>query len=446
MSGKEEGSVPAPAGTVAEDYASKVTHLIRTLSDAGDALEALSAGEIDAVLDPKTSTPILLGRAQQVLTRSEARFRDLITRAPSIVCEMEPDGTVILMNAAVRSILGWDPRALEGQNFWELLIDAGDRSLAYEMQRTIRRRDVTGYELPMKHAAGGRAWVAWNSANRYDADGALESVVLFGVDVTARREADETNRRLGVAEIARGKAEAANKAKMEFLAVMSHELRTPLNAIGGYAQLIEFGIRGPVTEEQVEDLQRIRRSQAHLLGLINDIMNFVRLETGRVTFQNGMHKVRSLLDTIDALTAPQVAANGLTYDASECDGTLEAWGDRDKLQQVLINLVSNAIKFTPSGGRIEVKCRTEDGSVLIDVCDTGTGIPAAKLAEIFDPFVQVNPKYTRPQDGVGLGLAISRDLARGMGGDLTAQSVEGEGSTFTLRLASQPVVTATEAA
>ena len=430
-------SVRTPAEEPVEDYTSKVARLIRTLADADFALTELSAGEIDAVINPKTAAPILLGRAQKELTRSEARFRDLITRAPSIVCEMHPDGTVILMNAAVKSILGWDPRAIEGQNFWKLLIDARNMSTAYEMQRVLRRRDVTAYELPMKHVKDEQRWVAWNSANRYGAGGALESIVLFGVDVTARRETEETNRRLGVAELARSKAEAANKAKMEFLAVMSHELRTPLNAIGGYAQLLEIGIRGPVTREQVEDLQRIRRSQAHLLGLINDIMNFVRLETGRVTYQNGMHKVRSLLDTIDALTAPQVAANGLTYSALHCDDSLEVWGDRDKIQQILINLVSNAIKFTPAGGSIELECRRDAAWVVIDVTDTGKGIPAAKLAEIFDPFVQVNPKYTRPQDGVGLGLAISRDLARGMGGDITAESVEGKGSTFTLRLASR---------
>jgi signal transduction histidine kinase len=311
---------------------------------------------------------------------------------------------------------------------------SGYREMVRRFSETLVRRDVTGYEIPMRTREGHVRWFAWNSANRYDDAGALQSIVLFGIDVTDRKEADARNRMLADAEVARAKAEAANKAKMEFLAVMSHELRTPLNAIGGYAELIELGIKGPVTPAQVEDLQRIRRSQAHLLGLINDIMNFVRLETGRVVFHNSRHYVRDLLDTIEALTRPQMRMKGIEMGEPICDETLEVWGDRDKIQQILINLVSNSIKFTTPGGRITVRCEASDANVLMHVEDTGRGIPQEKLVEIFDPFVQVNPQLSRSQDGVGLGLAISRDLARGMGGDLTATSEEGRGSTFTLCL------------
>ena len=417
-----------------EAYRQKVSGLVKILSEANRELAALTADQVDAVLDPATSAPMLLIRAQEELTRSEARYRELITRAPSIVCEMDSAGVISLVNDAVRTTLGWVPHALEGENFWDKLVPAQHRALAFEMLRTLRRRDVTGYELPMRHATAGDRWIAWNSANRYQADGALDSIVLFGVDVTARRDADDKSRQLADAELAKSKAEAANRAKMEFLAVMSHELRTPLNAIGGYAQLMEIGIRGPVTSEQVEDLQRIRRSQAHLLGLINDIMNFVRLETGRVSFRNGAQRVRSLLDAIETVTAPQIRANNLTYVVEPCDEELEAWGDRDKIHQILINLVSNAIKFTPAGGRISVSCERNGPDIVMAIADTGKGIPAEKLAEIFDPFVQVDSRFSRPQDGVGLGLAISRELARGMGGDLTAESEEGVGSTFTLRL------------
>jgi PAS domain S-box-containing protein len=423
------------AATVSpEEYRKHVASLIQRLSEADGALSALTEGQVDAVLDPTTAAPILLSRAREVLTQSEARYRDLITRAPSIVCELSPGGTVSLINDTVRAMLGWEPAALEGKNMWRLLVHEGDRPQVEEFRRAMRSRNVTGYELPMRHRDGRSRWVAWNSANRYSADGVLQSLVLFGIDVTDRREAEENNRRLTEAELARTRAEAANKAKMEFLAVMSHELRTPLNAIGGYAQLLEMGIKGPVSSGQVEDLQRIRRSQAHLLGLINDIMNFVRLETGRVVFHSGLHPVKELLENIEALTAPQIRANGLQYLVTPCDPSLSVWGDRDKIQQILINLVSNSIKFTASGGVIEVKCEASDGHVVFNISDTGKGIPKNKLAEIFDPFVQVNPKFSRSQDGVGLGLAISRDLARGMGGDLTAESAEGVGSTFTLRL------------
>ncbi|MGH7678992.1 MAG: sensor histidine kinase, partial [Gemmatimonadaceae bacterium] len=317
-----------------ESYREHVAQLIRRLSEADGALSALMAGEVDAVLDPTSAAPILLSRAQEVLTRSEARYRDLITRAPSIVCELGVTGTVGLVNDAVRTILGWDPSELDGKNFWRQLMRDSDQNLLEAFMFAMRRRDVTGYELPMRHRDGHRRWIAWNSANRYSPEGALVSLVLFGADVSDRREAEENERRLAAAEMAKTRAEAANKAKMEFLAVMSHELRTPLNAIGGYAQLIEMGIKGPVSNAQVEDLQRIRRSQTHLLGLINDIMNFVRLETGRVVFHNVTHRVQDILDTIEALTGPQVRTNQLTYRASPCDEHLTVWGDRDKIQQV----------------------------------------------------------------------------------------------------------------
>ena len=429
----KDGTSADPQGVDVEH----VARLIRTITEADDALAALAAGELDAVLDPVTSAPILLRRAQEELAKSEARYRDLVNRAPSVVCEMDPDGTIRFINEAVHTQLGFEPHAVQGRNAWELLMHGGHPDIIGQFRDAVARQDVTGFEVPMRTREGKTRWIAWNSANRYDAGGTLRSLVLFGVDVTDRKEAEEKSRQLADAEIARAKAEAANKAKMEFLAVMSHELRTPLNAIGGYAELIAMGIKGPVTPSQVEDLERIRRSQAHLLGLINDIMNFVRLETGRVVFNNDSYRVRDLLDTIEALTRPQVRMKGIHMSEPNCDDSLEVWGDRDKIQQILINLVSNSIKFTQPGGMIGIRCEARGDEVLMHVEDTGRGIPQSKLVEIFDPFVQVNPKLSRSQDGVGLGLAISRDLARAMGGDLTATSTEGTGSTFTLALPSR---------
>ena len=233
---------------------------------------------------------------------------------------------------------------------------------------------------------------------------------------------------------ARQEAEAANRGKSEFLAVMSHELRTPLNAIGGYAELLELGIRGPITSAQRADLGRIQQSQRHLLGLINQVLNYARVETGALEYDIGEVVAAEALAAAEALVVPQVRAKGITYVLGGCDPALRIRADREKLQQILLNLLTNAIKFTDAGGELRVACARAGEMVEMSVTDTGIGIAADKLARVFEPFVQVDQRLTRPHEGVGLGLAISRDLARAMDGDLTAESALGVGSTFRLRL------------
>ena len=233
---------------------------------------------------------------------------------------------------------------------------------------------------------------------------------------------------------ARADAEGANRAKSQFLANMSHELRTPLNAIAGYTELLEMGLRGPVTPEQASDLERIRRAQGHLLGLINDVLNFAKLEAGRIEFDLRPVALDEVLASVEALTAPQAQAAGLACVRADAHRGVRALADREKLEQVLLNLFSNAIKFTPPGGRVELDCRPDGEVVRLAVRDTGSGISADRLAQIFDPFVQVDPDLTRQRQGAGLGLAISRELARAMAGEIVVESRPGEGSTFTLTL------------
>ena len=257
---------------------------------------------------------------------------------------------------------------------------------------------------------------------------ALDSVQLYDVVSAARAAAESAQR----------DAEAANRAKSRFLSMMSHDLRTPLNAIGGYAQLLDLGIRGPVTEAQHKDLTRIKSSQEHLLGLINRILSFAKLEGGKVEYNISDVPLDETIRDVEVFVTPQLFDKRLAYryePSAEPDGVgVLVRADPEKLQQILTNLLANAIKFTDPGGQITVSYEMIGGDVAVHVRDTGRGIPANELALVFEPFAQVGRGLNTPDEGVGLGLAICRELARGMGGDLTVESTVGAGSVFTFTL------------
>jgi PAS domain S-box-containing protein len=318
------------------------------------------------------------------------------------------------------------------------------------MQRASRLgTTITAEEYDIVHEDGHVVRLLEYAAPLRGANGEPRGAVGAFVDITSRRQADLERERLLAseraareeaeaartdAERAREAAEAANKAKSDFLAVMSHELRTPLNAIAGYVELIELGIRGPVTPHQQEDLARIQKNQKHLLGLINQVLNYARVERGSVRYQMDDVPLTEVLAGLDPLVAPQLRARGIAFRMASCAPGLMVRADHEKLSQILLNLLSNAAKFTHPGGEVSMGCQVQGKDVRIHVRDTGVGIPEDKIKDIFEPFVQIDPNLTRTEEGVGLGLAISRDLARGMGGDLAVRSRVGEGSTFTLSL------------
>ena len=239
-----------------------------------------------------------------------------------------------------------------------------------------------------------------------------------------------------VADRARMEAETANAAKATFLATMSHELRTPLNAVTGYVDLLLAEIRGPLTEQQSSDLLRIRRAGTHLMGLINDVLNLAKLETGQVPFSPDIVSLNETLANACTMIEPQAAAKGVAFHCAPVDGDLSVKGDQDKVLQIVLNLLANAVKFTPQGGRVSLSAGRAPGhrTTQITVRDTGRGIPDDQLARIFEPFVQVGRRLSGDNAGAGLGLAISRELARGMGGEIIVSSLEGEGSTFVVTL------------
>jgi signal transduction histidine kinase len=267
-----------------------------------------------------------------------------------------------------------------------------------------------------------------------DGDGAVTGIMTHAVDVTlqvhARLEREQRTREL---ERARADAERANTAKAEFLSSMSHDLRAPLNAVGGYAQLVLDGLYGPTTEQQRNAMLRIMRAQQHLLAVIRDILDFARVEAGHVRLDITNVPLNDVLQGVCVMIEPQMAAKKLTFECNVGEENAVMRTDRERAVQILLNLLTNALKFTDSGS-VKIDCSANEHRVSINVRDTGRGIPADRVAQIFEPFVQVGRNPDEARQGIGLGLAISRQLARNLNGDICVESSDGLGSVFTLEL------------
>jgi PAS domain S-box-containing protein len=411
---------------------------ISRLQQRARAYEA-EVAERERVEQRLRDTVLALHIREAELREREAELRDVLENAAEGIHLVRADGTIEWANAAELEMLGYAADDYIGHDIREFHVDAP--VIRDILTRLTCGETLHGVEVRLRHRNGSIRHVLLNSSARFR-DGQFVHTRCFSRDITDLKAAEEE--RLAAlaaeraarldAEQARMVAEQANRAKSDFLAVMSHELRTPLNAIGGYAELMELGIHGPVTPQQREALERIQHSQHMLLGLINQVLNYARIETGNVHYNMGPIRVDEAVRSAEALVAPQIREKGLLFESSGAAAGVVVQADGEKLQQIILNLLTNAVKFTEGGGTVRFDVEAVADAVRLRVSDTGIGIPPEKLDVIFDPFIQVDPNYTRTRDGVGLGLAISRDLARGMGGDLSVSSVEGEGSTFTLVL------------
>ena len=283
---------------------------------------------------------------------------------------------------------------------------------------------------------GAITLVSAESRRRYTPNDVALAVELgrragIAVENARAHRAEQQARAAAVA--AQKAAEEASAAKSQFLAIMSHELRTPLNAIAGYVDLMLAKVQGPLTEQQSEALNRVKRSQQALLVLINNVLNFVKVDAGHIELNVVDGRASDIVRAVEPLVVPQLEARGLRY-SFKCNNGARVLADPEKTQQILLNLISNAIKFTEPGGEVTLDCDGDHHHVHFEVIDTGAGIPTDKQKAIFEPFVQLDRTLSSGHEGVGLGLAISRDLARQMNGKLTVKSQPGKGSRFTLTL------------
>jgi PAS domain S-box-containing protein len=392
-------------------------------------------------------------RAEEGLRASEKRLRELFEQAPVAVAVMSgPDHIYTTVSPLYARTPGLG-RPLIGRSMREAFPEVAATGYIEAMDRVYRTGiPFAATERQVMLARPGDGALEEHFFNigfqpLRDSQGRVYAVASVAYDVTdhvrARREADLAR---VDADRQRHAAQAANMAKSEFLSTVSHELRTPLHAIAGYTELLTMGLRGPLSEPQRHDLERIRQASEHLLGLVTDVLNFARVEAGHVEYNLVEVEFATLLAELAPLVMPLLEAKQLTFDRDGCaddtpDQPHRVYTDPEKLRQILLNLLSNAIKFTDVGGRVSISCHSSEDDPLtrVDVRDTGRGIPADQTERIFEPFVQVDRHRTPgSQQGVGLGLSISRDLARAMGGDLTVTSVVGEGSTFSLTLPRAP--------
>ena len=421
-----------------------VMYLSASYTGNADRAYGLDAGA-DAYLTHPIDPPLFLatahallraGRAEAAFRRAAVQWRTTFDSIRDAIFLVDADGIVRRCNRAAGELAHQHPRDVVGQPWADAI-----RALGVEAPDTLTGI-VRGPMLRDVEVGQRGRWLTVSTERVAGLAPGHSLTVCVLSDITARKSAQveredllaRTAQALHDAESARREAESANRAKSDFLAVMSHELRTPLNAIAGFTELISLGVRGPVTQDQLNDLERIRRSEMTLLTLINDLLSFAKLESGSIQYAITDMPADEALEAAIEFVEVQVRAKSITFVRVPCPASVVVRADPDKVKQILLNLLSNAVKFTDAGGTITVHCARDTDRAFLHVTDTGGGIPADKLGAIFDPFVQVDQRLVREHPGVGLGLAISRDLARGMNGDLTVASTVGEGSTFTLIL------------
>ena len=353
--------------------------------------------------------------------------RDLVEQLTDGIVIVGDEGVILFANPAAERLFGRRAAELVGEKFGYPLPADG----AAEVEITRSSGATVHSELRLIE-------MMWE-------DEAAKLVTLR--EVPDRGKAREQSRQIEHEKTLRAEAEQANQAKTDFMAVMSHELRTPLNAVIGYAELLDLGLGGALTAEQRQQVGRIVASGRHVLGLVNEILDLAKADAGRLSVDRVPTSVSEVVEAAIVLAQPQADARGLKLVVpDEVPHHVRFIGDRDRVLQILANLLSNAVKFTERGGSVRLDVVREERPpeskylvaatswVALRVTDTGIGIPPENLARIFSPFIQGERGHTRRTDGTGLGLTISRQLARIMRGDVVATSVPGEGSAFTLWL------------
>ena len=417
------------AGCVVERYWSPVNAPV--LDDDGEvAFIVHHVEDVTGRLDAHDAVPAYGAGKPSVVEYTFAQ-------APVAIAVLRgPDHVFVSCNRAYAALAG--PRPLVGLSVREAFPDVDVETICALLDEVWRTRlPYVAREFSVNPDGRGPD-IYYNFVYQplLDPEGTVTGIAVIASDVTKLvQERDAAEHARAEAEMARHAAEESSRATSRILATLSHEMRTPLNAIAGYTQLLGAGVRGPVTPAQLEDLQRIRQSQLHLTGVVNSVLRHAKVDHAASTSEVDDVPVADVCAAVESLVMPQMREKGLTFSFTSNAPDLFARVNAVKLRQIVLNLLSNAVKFTGEGGHVGVTCDAGEraGTVAIEVSDTGIGIAADHLERVFEPFVQVSGGASS-DEGVGLGLSISRDLARSMGGRIAVRSEPGVGSTFTVTL------------
>jgi len=412
------------------------------------AFEELSVAEEELRAQQET-----LVETHNLLEIQRNRYHTLFDLAPDPYVVTDGSGVIEEANAAASTLLGLAGAQLLGKSLLTFVDGRSRSEFQTHVNALANGTRVDKWMIETRVRDGLLATVEATVSTLETREDGKSSLCWLLRDMSARRETEERmhalNRSLNARvaqrtrelelalegeQIARKEAEAANRIKSELFARLSHEFRTPLHAVSGYLEILQQNIHGGLNAEQRRDVGRIHQAQEHLLNLVNMILDFAKLEGGPIELSMAEIPIEETLRGAEALVAPQFAKKGVSYTHRSGDPSLSVFADREKVQQIVVNLLANAVKFTPARGAVELDWKVEDESLLVRVRDTGSGVPEEKLEQIFEPFVQLRAPGSVPSGGTGLGLPISRDLARAMGGDVSASSTLGVGSVFTLRL------------
>jgi PAS domain S-box-containing protein len=414
-----------------------IVHLSATFMETSDMAQGLAAGADSYLTHPAdpavliaTVKALLFARKADIIKRAaDARFRAVFELASSGIALLDSELNYQDVNPAFCQLAGREREDIINRSIASLIAPVQ----AAEVNRARIELEQQGHwegTLSVMRGDGSFADVEWRIAG----EAGTAARIAIATDITERRRSEAERERLLASErAARAEAERSNRLKDEFLAMLSHELRNPLNAILGWAKVLgRVPGATPLIVQGIEAIERNSRVQSHL---ISDLLDFAGIQFGKMRFDLEVIDPSAAIDAALDVVAPQALAKGVQIEASIADRSARVLGDESRLQQVVWNLLSNSIKFTPKGGRIQVRAQISDGFFQIDVADTGQGISAEFLPRIFDRFSQQDSGATKSFAGLGIGLTIVRHLIEAHRGTIEASSAgEGRGASFRVRL------------